>query len=200
MQYLVNKNNRTENETRARETNLEHEQAGKEAQRSDHEDKIAELEDREARPEKRAGQGERPLPESFQPQAPNKVTLSMRGPRKVESAERETISPTGCALCQRSNNVVRAAATEARRAAAPDPQTVRIGLRYRRRGLGSAGKAQRSLRRASPPNGASGCARPSRTSSPRSAGPDRAQHACRALCPVHHAHASKIHELWASVS
>jgi TonB family protein len=96
--YLADKNNRTENETRARETNLEREQAGKEAHRSDQEDKIAELEDREARPEKRAGQGERPLPESFQPQAPNKATLSMRGPRRVESAERETISPDGTRL------------------------------------------------------------------------------------------------------
>jgi len=97
--YLADKNNRTDNETRARETNLEREQAGKEAQRSDQEDKIAELEDREARPEKRAGQsGERPLPESFQPQAPNKVTLSMRGPRRVESVEREPISPDGMRL------------------------------------------------------------------------------------------------------
>jgi TonB family protein len=96
--YLADKNNRTENETRARETNLEREQAGQEAHPSDDKDKIAGLEDREARPEKRAGQGERPLPESFQPQAPNKVTLSMRGPRKVESAQRETISPDGMRL------------------------------------------------------------------------------------------------------
>jgi TonB family protein len=97
--YLADKNNRTDSETRARETNLEREQAGKEAQRSDQEDKIAELEDREARPEKRAGQsGERPLPESFQPESPRKATLSMRTPRKVESAERETISPDGMRL------------------------------------------------------------------------------------------------------
>jgi TonB family protein len=96
--YLADKNNRTDNETRARETNLEREQAGKEAHRSDQEDKIAGLEDREARPEKRAGQGERPLPESFQPQAPNRATLSMRGRRKVEGAERETISPDGTRL------------------------------------------------------------------------------------------------------
>jgi len=97
--YLAEKNNRTDNETRARETNLEREQAGQEAHRSDQEDKIAGLEDRAERPEKRAGQtGERPLPESFRPEAPNKATLSMRGPRRVESVERETISPDGTRL------------------------------------------------------------------------------------------------------
>jgi TonB family protein len=97
--YLADKNNRTENETRARDTNLEREQAGQEAQPSDQEDKIAGLEDREARPEKRAGQaGLRSLPESFQPEAPAKATLSMRGPRTTESAERETLSPDGMRL------------------------------------------------------------------------------------------------------
>jgi len=101
--YLADKNNRTENETRARETNLEREQAGQEAHPSDEKDKIAGLEDREARPEKRAGQSsERPLPESFQPEAPRKATLSMRTPRKVESAERETISPDGMRLAPES--------------------------------------------------------------------------------------------------
>ena len=94
--YLAEKNNRTENETRARETNLEREQTGQEAHPSDEKDKIAGLEDRAARPEKRAGQGgERPLPESFRPEAPGKATLSMRGPRKAESVERETLSPDG---------------------------------------------------------------------------------------------------------
>ena len=97
--YLADKNNRAENETRARETNLEREQAGQEAHPSDQEDKIAALEDRAARPEKRSGQaGERPLPESFRPEAPGKATLSMRGPRRAESAERETISPDGTRL------------------------------------------------------------------------------------------------------
>jgi TonB family protein len=99
--YLADKNNRTEEETRARETNLEREQAGQEAHPSDQEDKIAGLADREARPEKRAGQsGPRPLPESFQPEAPSKATLSMRtpGPRKVENAEPENMSPDGMRL------------------------------------------------------------------------------------------------------
>jgi TonB family protein len=99
--YLADKNNRTENETRARETNLEREQAGQEAHPSDEKDEIAGLEDREARPEKRAGQsGERPLPESFQPETPRKATLSMRTPgsRKLEGVERETISPDGMRL------------------------------------------------------------------------------------------------------
>jgi TonB family protein len=92
--YLADKNNRTENETRARETNLEREQAGQEAHPSDQEDKIAGLEDRAARPEKRAGQtSERSLPESFRSEAPGKATLSMRGPR--QSAERESLSPDG---------------------------------------------------------------------------------------------------------
>ena len=92
--YLADKNNRTENETRARETNLEREQAGQEAHPSDQEDKIAGLEDRAARPERRAGQaGERPLPESFRPEAPSKATLSMRSPH--QSVERNTLSPDG---------------------------------------------------------------------------------------------------------
>jgi TonB family protein len=96
--YLAQKNNRTDNETRARETNLEREQTGQEAHPSDQEDKIAGLEDRAARPEKRAGQaGERPLPESFRPETPGKATLSMRspGPRTPESAQREASSPDG---------------------------------------------------------------------------------------------------------
>jgi len=92
--YLAEKNNRTENETRARETNLEREQAGQEAHPSDQEDKIAGLEDRAARPEKRAGQaGERVLPESFRSEAPGKATLSMRSPR--QSVEPEALSPDG---------------------------------------------------------------------------------------------------------
>ena len=94
--YLAQKNNRTEDETRARETNLDREQAGQEAHPSDQENKIAGLEDREARPEKRAGQtGERPLPESFKPETPGKATLSMRGPRQAESSAREAFSPDG---------------------------------------------------------------------------------------------------------
>ncbi|HJX52668.1 MAG TPA: TonB family protein [Polyangia bacterium] len=92
--YLADKNNRTENETRARETNLEREQAGQQAQPADQEDKIAGLEDRAARPEKRAGQaGERVLPESFRSEAPGKATLSMRSPR--QSVEPEALSPDG---------------------------------------------------------------------------------------------------------
>jgi TonB family protein len=98
--YLADKNNRTEEETRARETNLEREQAGQEAHPSDQEDKIAGLEDREARPAKVGQAGPRPLPESFQPEAPGKATLSMRTPgsRKVESAEPETMSADGLRL------------------------------------------------------------------------------------------------------
>jgi TonB family protein len=92
--YLADKNNRTENETRARGTNLEREQAGQQAHPADQEDKIAGLEDRAARPEKRAGQtGERTLPESFRPEAPGKATLSMRGMR--QSVQREALSPDG---------------------------------------------------------------------------------------------------------
>ena len=94
--YLAQKNNRTDNETRARETNLEQEQAGQEAHPSDQDDKIAALEDRAARPEKRAGQtGERALPESFRPEEPGKATLSMRSPRAAERAEGEAFSPDG---------------------------------------------------------------------------------------------------------
>jgi TonB family protein len=94
--YLAEKNNRTENETRASETNLEREQAGQEAHPSDQEDKIAGLEDRAARAEKRADQaGERALPESFRPEAPGKATLSMRGPHKAERSEQEILSPDG---------------------------------------------------------------------------------------------------------
>jgi TonB family protein len=99
--YLAEKNNRTENETRARETNMEREQAGQEAHPSDQEDKIAALEDRSAQPERRTGQtGLRPLPESFRPEAPSKATLSMRtpGPRTAESARPETMSPDGMRL------------------------------------------------------------------------------------------------------
>jgi len=96
--YLAEKNNRTDNESRARETNLEREQTGQEPHPSDQEDRIAGLEDREARPEKRAGQaGERPLPESFRPETPGRATLSMRrpGPRTPENSEREALSPDG---------------------------------------------------------------------------------------------------------
>jgi TonB family protein len=77
--YLAQKNNRAEEETRARETNLQREQQGGEAHPSDQENKIAGLEDREARPEKRIA-SPRALPESFQPENPNRVTLSMRSP------------------------------------------------------------------------------------------------------------------------
>lgn len=91
--YLAEKNNRAEEETRARETNLEREQKGGEAQPSDQEDKIAGLEDREARPEKRTF-SPRAVPESFKPETPNRVTLSMRSPG-TRDAEKMDESPDG---------------------------------------------------------------------------------------------------------
>jgi TonB family protein len=96
--YLAEKNNRTENETRARETNLAREQTGQVAHPSDKENKIAGLEDREARPEKQASRANAiSRLESFQPEKPNKSTLSMRtpGPRSSENPEQEPLSPDG---------------------------------------------------------------------------------------------------------
>lgn len=91
--YLAEKNNRAEEETRARETNLQREQKGGEAHPSDQENKIAGLEDREARPEKRIS-SPRALPESFQPENPNRVTLSMRSPG-TQATEKLDESPDG---------------------------------------------------------------------------------------------------------
>jgi TolA protein len=54
--YLAQRNNRTEKETRARQTNLEQEQRGRPSQPADDKDKIAQLEDREAKPGQRSRQ------------------------------------------------------------------------------------------------------------------------------------------------
>jgi outer membrane biosynthesis protein TonB len=71
--YLAQRNNRTDNETRARQTNLDRAQQGKPAEPSDDEDKIAHAEEREAKA------GQRGEPGSDQQPAP-RSPLSMRAP------------------------------------------------------------------------------------------------------------------------
>jgi TonB family protein len=75
--YLAQRNNRTDHETRARQTNLEKNQAGKASEPSDDRDKIAQLEDREAKPGQRGQQATVPQPKS--PPEPRSA-LSMRAP------------------------------------------------------------------------------------------------------------------------
>ncbi len=75
--YLAQRNNRAEHETRAQQTNLERNQAGKRSEPSDEKDKIAQLEDREAKPGQRGKQG--PVAEPKSPPEPRSA-LSMRVP------------------------------------------------------------------------------------------------------------------------
>jgi TonB family protein len=75
--YLAQRNNRTDHETRARQTNLERNQAGKASEPSDDRDKIAQLEDREAKPGQRGRQAAVAEPKA--PPEP-RAALSMRRP------------------------------------------------------------------------------------------------------------------------
>ena len=75
--YLAQKNNRTDHETRAQQTNLEREQQGKPAEPSDEKDKIAQLEDREAKAGHRAQQA---MAEAANPTTAPRTALSMRVP------------------------------------------------------------------------------------------------------------------------
>ena len=83
--YLAQRNNRTEHETRARQTNQEKEQQGKAAEPSDDKDKIAQLEDKEAKPGQRAREA---MAEESKPTPESPPTLSMRGPGLEKSAAR----------------------------------------------------------------------------------------------------------------
>ena len=80
--YLAQRNNRTDHETRARQTNLEREQQGKAAAPADDKDRIAQLEDREAKPGQRAREA---MAEESKPATESRPTLSMRvpGPEKA---------------------------------------------------------------------------------------------------------------------
>jgi len=73
--YLAQRNNRTDHETRARQTNLEKNQPGKLSAPTDDKDKIAQLEDREARAGQQSRQSETP-----KPTAEPRTALSMRSP------------------------------------------------------------------------------------------------------------------------
>ncbi len=75
--YLAQKNNRVEQETRGKDTNLDREQQGEQAKPSDDENKTAHLEEREAEPGQKARQAF--APEPLVPRAPP-PTLSMRSP------------------------------------------------------------------------------------------------------------------------
>ena len=79
--YLAQKNNRAEQETRAKQTNLEKEQKGKAAEPSDGKDKIAQLEDKEAK----AGQRAKQFQDSQVASEP-RSTLSMRVPGLEKTA------------------------------------------------------------------------------------------------------------------
>ena len=81
--YLAQRNNRTEHETRARQTNLDKEQQGKMAEPSDDKDKIAQLEEREAKHGQRAREA---LADAPKPAAESRPTLSMRVPGPERSA------------------------------------------------------------------------------------------------------------------
>jgi len=87
--YLAQRNNRTDHETRARQTNLERNQAGKASEPSDDKDKIAQLEDREAKPGQRGQQGQQAAPEPKSPPEPRSA-LSMRVPG-LEKEQGETL-------------------------------------------------------------------------------------------------------------
>lgn len=93
--YLAQKNNRTEHETRARETNLDKEQQGKQSQPSDNEDKIGHLDDQEAQPGHESRK--QATAESSMPQG-GSSPLSMRGPGSdATKSQRELVerSPDG---------------------------------------------------------------------------------------------------------
>jgi TonB family protein len=83
--YLAQRNNRTEQETRARQTNLEKDQQGKPVEPSDDKDKIAQLEDREAKPGQRAREA---MAEEPKPTIESRPTLSMRVPGQESAGAR----------------------------------------------------------------------------------------------------------------
>jgi TonB family protein len=75
--YLAQRNNRTDHETRARDTNLDREQQGKPAEPTDEEEKVAHAEKREGKPGQRSPRsGE----ERSTPMQEPRPTLSMRTP------------------------------------------------------------------------------------------------------------------------
>jgi TolA protein len=83
--YLAQRNNRTDHETRARQTNLDKAEQGKAAEPSDDEDKIAHAEEQQAKP----GQSGKQATGEQQPptEAPRSI-LSMRTPGVERAGER----------------------------------------------------------------------------------------------------------------
>jgi TonB family protein len=78
--YLAQRNNRTDHETRARQTNLERNQAGKASEPSDDRDKIAQLEEREAKPGQR---GQRATEPKSPPEPRSALSMRVPGLEKV---------------------------------------------------------------------------------------------------------------------
>ena len=81
--YLAQRNNRTDKETRARQTNLEQEQKGKASPPADDKDKIAQLEDKEAKPGQRARQAMTEPKSSTQ--APSGLSMRLRAQAKASA-------------------------------------------------------------------------------------------------------------------
>lgn len=111
--YLAQRNNRTEHETRARDTNLDKAQQGKPAMPSGEEEKIAHLEDREEKLGHRGGQApEQPTHELRSP-------LSMRTERASRQSEPLDESPDGLLAKVRQGRP----GTDQRDRPAPEPST-----------------------------------------------------------------------------
>ncbi len=118
--YLAQRNNRTDHETRARQTNLDRAEQGKPAEPSDDREKIAQAEAQEEKSGQRGGQasgdGRQPVPET-------QSTLSMRTPgveRSGSRGERPEESPDGLLSKLRDG---RPGKEGERRAAVPEEKT-----------------------------------------------------------------------------
>jgi TonB family protein len=88
--YLAQRNNRTDHETRARQTNLEKDQQGKPSEPADDKDKIAQLENRDAKAGQRTWQ---PMAEEPKSTPDPRSTLSMRVPGFDKAGARSETLP-----------------------------------------------------------------------------------------------------------
>jgi TonB family protein len=117
--YLAQRNNRTDHETRARQTNLEKDQQGKPAEPADDKEKIAQLEDREAKAGQRTRQA---MTEDSKPTPESRSNLSMRVPGSGKVGARgEPLSEDPDGLLSKEEDGVRGTEGSRRASAAADP-------------------------------------------------------------------------------
>jgi TonB family protein len=130
--YLAQRNNRTDHETGARQTNLDKAEQGKPAEPSDEEEKIAHAEEKEQRPGQRAKQA---AGEALRPAPETRSALSMRTPgveRTGASGDKLEEAPEGLLSKLREGQSGREGH---RRAAVPEDQAI---PHLTRRGYASA--------------------------------------------------------------